>query len=1124
MLVYASLIPLQYRRLDWPETIERWKSIPWLQLGVYNRADWIANGLVVVPVSFLLTGAVSYRGSGRRAIDRLMDLGATTLVGVFLVALVLGIEMLQVWFPPRTVSWNDIVAGWIGTICGALLWLVGGEKGIEATSRFFRMQFLEDRLVTLAIVASVAGFLYSIYPLDLILNSREWNEKIRLGRVQWGLIPHSISMREWLQGLVVSAIRLIPFGVLTLRLRSAGLSWAWILVMGLLLELVQLPFFTKYSSFGDVLAGWMGGAFGICFFRAHRFWDWLGRSRWIWIGATAVWLCILVVAFLARSERWVFDPAELKLRWSGFFTYPLLRYYYTSEYSAVTNLLGKVLSFNVLGALVACCFMFGRRNDIGRFEQTDSLWRRHAFQSALVLAIPIGLIIEILQVYRFDLIGDLSDVGTYALGAGVGAWLTIFIVKGPASKSVGSDPQVLGSSDGASGIARITGLGGLPTEAPNPVRSIGPVGISTGLLLLVLGCWLAGLHPGWPVLQTLSVLAVFGLIRQHPSLFPMVYILSLTVADAYPWTGQLAVQEYDSLLLGCFAGLCFASSKGIDSARSILQQTIRQRIKEESLLLIGFALLALSVGISLVIGLVRLPGAPWGDQLSVYFTRWNAVRVAKGIGWGLTFAIAMLFLNKRSWGRVSIDWELAFLRGCTWAALYVGVFVAIERAIFPGLLNWSDVYRATGPFFTMHIGDQHLDAFLVMVFPLVWACTLHPTSRTMERGLCGLVLGLLAYGAFSTMSRATLATLLLQIAGLLYITGRVWAMQRARLDRQANRIPFALVNRAGLAAILLGLLFVLGLILAARTEALQSRFATNLLDWNGRVSHWMMILKRGTTGVGGTLIGHGVGTLPSLVASEFGRPVPPIQWIPEQGDSGSGQIALRGDWPIYLERMISGDAQKAIKGLDLEVELANESNAVMITPSLVEKSMLESFGATGFPAVQADRSWKRLGVSDLNRDDWDLMGGSGCQSPWRPWSFGLSASGDGVAMIRDAASGSIDTKSSYPWYFTCDDHMVWRAKNFLVHSYYEQGFVGVAAWSFLVLGSLWGGWRGMRPVSIASGRLPFGSYQAVSVLGFAGVGFFGSLVDTPWITALVLAILSMHLGSVPKGLFREDSP
>jgi VanZ family protein len=246
MLIYASLIPLRYRPLDWPETIQRTKSIPWLQLSVYNRADWIANGLVVVPVAFLLAGALSYRGQSPRSsfLNRILELGASGLVLAFLFLLIGGIEISQIWFPPRTVSWNDILAGWIGAIAGVALWLPFGCRSIEAARRILGIQRFYDRLSAFALLACIAGFLYSIYPLDFVLSRSDWSEKLRLGRVQWGLVPHSVPKLEWGQGLLISVLRAFPFGLLGSQIQSRPLRWIWVLGIALFLELIQHPVFS----------------------------------------------------------------------------------------------------------------------------------------------------------------------------------------------------------------------------------------------------------------------------------------------------------------------------------------------------------------------------------------------------------------------------------------------------------------------------------------------------------------------------------------------------------------------------------------------------------------------------------------------------------------------------------------------------------------------------------------------------------------------------------------------------------------------------------------------------------------------------------------------------------------
>jgi VanZ family protein len=195
LLIYASLLPLNYQPLDWTQTIQRWKSIPWLQLGVYSRSDWIANGLVVVPAGFLLTGALRYRRGERKGIDWLIDLGASALVLVFLVALVLGIELVQGWFPPRTVSRNDILAGWIGALAGILCWHISGRWLIGMLDRFVSKSTVDERLKICVGITCFAGIINTLYPFDIMLNWRDLKEKIAMERIDW--IPNFRSVFDF---------------------------------------------------------------------------------------------------------------------------------------------------------------------------------------------------------------------------------------------------------------------------------------------------------------------------------------------------------------------------------------------------------------------------------------------------------------------------------------------------------------------------------------------------------------------------------------------------------------------------------------------------------------------------------------------------------------------------------------------------------------------------------------------------------------------------------------------------------------------------------------------------------------------------------------------------------------
>jgi hypothetical protein len=54
LLIYASILPLQFVPLSLDQAIIRWQSTPWLNLGVNNRADWIFNAIVIIPITYFL--------------------------------------------------------------------------------------------------------------------------------------------------------------------------------------------------------------------------------------------------------------------------------------------------------------------------------------------------------------------------------------------------------------------------------------------------------------------------------------------------------------------------------------------------------------------------------------------------------------------------------------------------------------------------------------------------------------------------------------------------------------------------------------------------------------------------------------------------------------------------------------------------------------------------------------------------------------------------------------------------------------------------------------------------------------------------------------------------------------
>jgi VanZ family protein len=405
LVVYASLVPLNLTPLSWQETLHRWSSIPWLDLTVRQRADWIANTLIFIPPVFLTSGYfLSAPENNRRRMA-----SAWFLIVISFSLLVLLIELLQVWFPPRTVSWNDVAAGLFGVILGCFAWQAFGQPLGFWLSDMLTQQSTAGK-ATSAIALAMLGCLgYSLYPFDFVVSLAELEEKQAIGRLRWWVDTAASSWLDIGRSWGVAAVRLLPFGIwLGWKVRP-GLAWFGILSLAVLFELVQVPIFSKHAAGDEVIAGIFGGILGWLLTYNLAWWKPLLDRSWIWGCMATIWSVMIPLAFLSRCTSWVSDPQQIHERWWSMLSPPLLRYYYTSEYSALSNLAGKLAMFSMLGFLVA-----------GFSLARDGRSSRWPLVSGLAITISLGLLIEISQVYLYPLIADISDIIIYLLGFGLG--------------------------------------------------------------------------------------------------------------------------------------------------------------------------------------------------------------------------------------------------------------------------------------------------------------------------------------------------------------------------------------------------------------------------------------------------------------------------------------------------------------------------------------------------------------------------------------------------------------------------------------------------------------------------------------------------------------------------------
>jgi glycopeptide antibiotics resistance protein len=407
LLVYASIVPLDFQYIPWSTAVERFKVIPWLTLSIDRRADWVANALVVIPSGFLAMGAIDWKRKSR--IPALLML---PIIVLGLSAFVVGIEFLQLWFPGRTVSQNDIFAGIIGGAVGVTAWLILGRAIGNSFERFMLLPPGGPRIVWLIGAYTIGLFVYSVLPFDFVMTAGEWREKYAAGRLT--VLP--LSDIQWSIASLISvgfaAVRMIPIGLAArIVLPPRAACWSVILVASAL-ELVQIPIFTRFASTTDVVLGILGGMLGIKAYALIPLIFELAKVRWLWWLAIVGWSGLSVIAFVGRFER-IATAEEVQLRLAGLWVPPFVRYYFTSEFEAGANLLGKLIVFAALGFLMAG----GGAASCGRS------WRWLWTGAALFWTLALGMAIELLQVWLIPFIPDANDVGIYSLGALFGAIL-----------------------------------------------------------------------------------------------------------------------------------------------------------------------------------------------------------------------------------------------------------------------------------------------------------------------------------------------------------------------------------------------------------------------------------------------------------------------------------------------------------------------------------------------------------------------------------------------------------------------------------------------------------------------------------------------------------------------------
>ncbi len=420
-VVYGSLVPLQFRALPWDEAVARFAAMPFLKLGIGSRADWMANLLLFIPLTFLWMGVLAVGGSRLR----------TTLATLALIpaatALSLGIEFTQVFFPQRTVSQNDIFAETLGGVIGVLVWWGTGRRFVDWLQSWQQTHARAALAERLAWVYLAGVLVYNVLPLDLTISLVEIFHKWQSGKlnlIPFGGLPHDPAYA--LYEIATDALIWVPLALLW-RLdgtRSAWRAWGMTLATAVALEFMQLFVFSRVSDVTDIFTAAIGAALGS--FVGGRLaareaptaqpvpW-----AAWLPFALAAGWAAALLFVFWFPFEFHT-DGAFIKSRLDFVYRVPFEVYYFGTEYRAITEVLRKTLFFAPLGGLLA----WGVARQPWR-------WRGPLFALAMLILLLMPIVVELGQVMLPEKIADATDALLAWLGGLVGYAVTRRVLRAP---------------------------------------------------------------------------------------------------------------------------------------------------------------------------------------------------------------------------------------------------------------------------------------------------------------------------------------------------------------------------------------------------------------------------------------------------------------------------------------------------------------------------------------------------------------------------------------------------------------------------------------------------------------------------------------------------------------------
>jgi VanZ family protein len=270
LVVYSSLVigPLgvHFVAMDPAAAWREFLATPFVDHDSNERPDWIANLIMLAPFGYLAAGMLRPRPGP------LWMAGAVVAGWLVSALFILSVKYAQLFFPPRTVTVNYIVAQSIGATLGVLLFWVSHTRLFPVIERRFERG--QGLVVILGVYSAVLG-LYFLAPFDFVLSASDLESRLRALPALLSPPPGAEPSRLLRAAMAIGKIAsTVPVGMLLaitgrgyslgrLALNGFGLMVAVAILSLFVLSVTPAPTAILYRTAGIVagilLMRWVGG-------------------------------------------------------------------------------------------------------------------------------------------------------------------------------------------------------------------------------------------------------------------------------------------------------------------------------------------------------------------------------------------------------------------------------------------------------------------------------------------------------------------------------------------------------------------------------------------------------------------------------------------------------------------------------------------------------------------------------------------------------------------------------------------------------------------------------------------------------------------------------------------------